>query len=113
MNAAEGFEAVLQDAAEGLLDQVAGDEGGGVDGAFLFAATAGLARINRGGPVERSRVAADVSRRTRLPGYMAPTYVGGYVTTGCRAGIAEQATEDLGQEVRKQFLSWLFSESCG
>jgi len=47
--AAEGVEAGLQHAAEGLLDQVAGDEGGGIDGAFLFAAAAGLDGIRRYG----------------------------------------------------------------
>jgi len=45
---AEGVEAGLQDIAEGLLDEVAGDEGGGIDGAFLLAAAAGFDRIRRG-----------------------------------------------------------------
>ena len=44
--AAEGFEAVLQDAAQRLLDQIAGDEGGGIDGAFLLAAAADLAGLD-------------------------------------------------------------------
>ena len=38
--AAERFEALLQHPAQGLLDQVAGDEGGRIDRAFLFAAAA-------------------------------------------------------------------------
>jgi hypothetical protein len=38
--AAEGFEALFQHAAQGLLDQIAGDEGWGIDGAFLLAAAA-------------------------------------------------------------------------
>ena len=42
--AAERFEALLQHAAQRLLDQVAGDEGGGIDRAFLFAAAARLCR---------------------------------------------------------------------
>ena len=40
MLAAERFEAAFQHAAQGLLDQVAGDEGRGIDGAFLLAAAA-------------------------------------------------------------------------
>ncbi len=40
--AAEGLEAGLEDAAQGLLDEVAGDEGGGIDRAFLLAAVAGF-----------------------------------------------------------------------
>ncbi len=42
--AAEGFEAVLQDAAEGLADDVAGDEGRRVERAFLLAAAGVLGR---------------------------------------------------------------------
>ena len=40
MLAAEGFEAVLQHAAQRLLHQVARDKGGGIDRAFLLAAAA-------------------------------------------------------------------------
>ena len=36
--AAERFEALFQHAAQRLLDHVAGDEGGGIDRAFLLAA---------------------------------------------------------------------------
>ena len=42
---AEGFKALFDDAAQGLPDDVAGDESGGVEGAFLFAAGFGLVVI--------------------------------------------------------------------
>ena len=49
--AAEGLEAVAQDAAEGLLDDVAGDEGGRVERPFLLAAAGVL------GPARAARSA--------------------------------------------------------
>ena len=46
---AERFEAPFQHAAQSLLDDVAGDEGGSVKRAFLLAPAFGLAVIRRDG----------------------------------------------------------------
>jgi hypothetical protein len=70
---AEGFEALLQDAAQRLLHQVAGDEGGGIDGAFLLAAAAGLGRFCFGSFGQQRGVAAGVSRRILSAVKFAPT----------------------------------------
>ena len=57
-----GFEAVFQHAAERLLDDVAGDEGGRVEGAFL------LARGSCACGIVAGRAAAVEARRGCVPG---------------------------------------------
>jgi hypothetical protein len=104
--AAEGVEAGLEHAAQGLLDEVAGDEGGGIDGTFLFAAATDGSGAMRLACLFFCCYSAGQGRRDALPHYRIgrrdalPHYAAGMFEALAQAfEVGDGLLEDVAQDV--------------